>query len=133
MISSFYLINNPNTYFALTPLPDLIPKRYALPQCYEPSMYLPLGNPKTVSGIEELVVTSTLNYSKGALYKREYDNGLILLNSSNDLIFSYYLSTTTFPDISSFIDQYGNIYNLPTLIEIPTTTGLILYKSLSEQ
>jgi hypothetical protein len=133
IISSFYLINNPNTYFALTPLPDFIPKRYALPQCYEPSMYLPLGNPKTVSGIEELVVTSTLNYSKGALYKREYDNGLILLNSSNDLIFSYYLSTTTFPDISSFIDQYGNIYNLPTLIEIPTTTGLILYKSLSEQ
>jgi len=133
MISSFYLINNQNTYFALTPLTSFRVVRYNPPQCYENSMYLPLGNPKPISTIDDLVVTSTLNYAKGALYKREYDNGLILLNSSNDLTFNYLLSTSTFPNFSSLIDQYGNIYNLPTTIQIPSTTGLILYRPSTQE
>ncbi len=127
MISSFYLVNNPNVYFALRPVGRI--SGYSVSQCYDNSMYLPLGNPENVNSIEELVVTSTPNYSEGALYRRRYEKGLVLLNTSDRLTFTYTLSSTTEP-FTNYKDHLGNNYifnNNSINLEISPRSGLILY------
>ncbi|GIW66202.1 MAG: hypothetical protein KatS3mg095_0100 [Candidatus Parcubacteria bacterium] len=126
MIASFYLTNQNNNYYAITK-----PADYSTPQCYPQLLYLPLGNPLEVNYIEELVIASTSNFTNGGLYKRNYENGLILVNTSHNNNFSYTLSNTSEPiNFNIYQDQYGNIYNVsqnPINLIINTTTGLILY------
>lgn len=127
MISSFYLINNDNVYFSLRPisLTEGTKKSYQKPQCYDSSMYLPLGKPLEVKTIEEMIVTSTPNFVEGALYLRKYQKGLVLLNSSNSKTFKYQL--TTYSPFNKYFDQLGNSYLVPTVINLKPQSGLILY------
>lgn len=127
MISSFYLVNNSNVYFALRPLSltEGIKKTYAKAQCYDSSMYLPLGKPLEVKTIEEMIITSTPNFVEGALYLRKYQKGLVLLNSSNSKTFKYQL--TTYSPFNKYFDQLGNSYLVPTVINLKPQSGLILY------
>ncbi|GIW66776.1 MAG: hypothetical protein KatS3mg095_0674 [Candidatus Parcubacteria bacterium] len=127
MISSFYLVNNSNVYFALRPISPVEGSKgsYAKPQCYDNSIFLPIGNPLPVQNIEEMIVTSTNNFSDGALYLRKYEKGLILLNSSNNQTFGYQLKGP----FRNYLDQLGRVYNTPTIINVPPQSGLILYSN----
>ena len=127
MISSFYLVNNPNVYFALRPVGQV--SGYGVSQCYDSSFYLSLGQPLPVNNIEELVIASTTNYQNGALYRRRYEKGLVLLNTSDRLTFTYTLSSTTEP-FTNYKDHLGNNYifnNNSINLEISPRSGLILY------
>jgi hypothetical protein len=135
LVSSFYLVNNPGVYISFEmPKYDIIPSGSTRIDsssfiCRTSSMYLPLGNPENVNSIEELVVTSTPNYSEGALYRRRYEKGLVLLNTSDRLTFTYTLSSTTEP-FTNYKDHLGNNYifnNNSINLEISPRSGLILY------
>ncbi|MCS7200825.1 MAG: hypothetical protein NZ822_01600 [Patescibacteria group bacterium] len=127
MISSFYLVNNDNIYFALRPFSPIegIRGTYAKPQCYDDSMYLPLGKPIRVNSISEIIVSSTPNFVNGALYRRKYENGLVLFNSSNNLSFQFQLPSESV--FNRYRDHLNRVYNPPTIINIPPQSGLILY------
>ena len=126
MIASFYLTNQNNNYYAITK-----PLDYSTPQCYLQLLYLPLGNPLEVNYIDELVIASTSNFTNGGLYKRNYENGLVLVNTSPNIRYSYSLSNNSEPiNFSLYQDQFGNIYDVSqnaTTINLPPLTGLILY------
>lgn len=125
IVSLFYLTNQSNIYYALTP------DSYSVPQCYPSLFYLPLGSPLEVNRVEEIVVASTTNFNNGALYKRNYTNGVVLVNISTNTIFQYRLSNNSEPiNFSIYEDQFGNIYDVSqnaTTINLPPLTGLILY------
>ncbi|GIW65827.1 MAG: hypothetical protein KatS3mg094_346 [Candidatus Parcubacteria bacterium] len=128
IVSSFYLTNNKNNYYSISD-----ESSYNTPQCYPQSLYLPLGNPLPVNSIDELVIASTSNFNNGALYKRNYENGLVLVNTSINSTFTYILSNNSEPpgyNFDIYNDQYGRRYDVsqrPIEIIISTTTGLILY------
>jgi hypothetical protein len=90
MIGSFYLINNPNVYFALRPVGEL--SGYNVPQCYPPLFYINIGNPVNVNSIEELVISTNAD---GILYKRDYTKGLVYVNTSPSQIFNINISSST--------------------------------------
>jgi hypothetical protein len=130
VISSFYLVNNDNVYVSLRPisLTEGLKRSYEKPQCYDNSMYLPLGKPLKVKTIKEMIVTSTPNFTNGALYLRKYEKGLVLLNSSKNLTFEYQLSSH-----NQYTDQIGRTYNTPVVITLPPLSGLILYSQLQQE
>lgn len=127
MISSFYLVNNHNTYFALRPISPTTGRKgtYEKPQCFDSSFYLPLGQPLKINTIEEMIVTSTSNFTEGALYLRKYEKGLVLLNSSNNRTFQYQLQNNN--QFSKYFDHHGNLYLTSTIINVNPRSGLILY------
>ncbi len=132
MISSFYLVNNPNTYFALRPISPITGTKgsYEKPQCFDSSLYLPLGQPLKVNTIEEMIVTSTPNFVDGALYLRRYERGLVLLNSSNNRTFQYQLRAGG--PFNKYLDHLGNLYSTSTIINLGPQSGLILYTYATE-
>ncbi|MCS7184114.1 MAG: hypothetical protein NZ866_02075 [Patescibacteria group bacterium] len=136
LVSSFYLVNNPYVYISFEmPTSDIpiIGGSYEVDSldylCRTSSMYLPLGYSEEVDNINQLVIASTTNYQNGALYRRRYEKGLVLLNTSNNLTFNYLLSSTTEP-YTLYNYHLVNIYNFSTSninLSILSRTGLILY------
>lgn len=131
VISAFYLVNNPNTYFALVPTGEIDGYNYA--QCYTDLLFVPIGKPEKVNRIDDLVIASTSGFTNGALYKRRYEQGLVLLNTSKNLSFNYTLSTTTEPfnsyiQIPAFLSpQSYDFLEFDKTLIIPPSSGLILY------
>ena len=136
LVSSFYLVNNPNVYISFEmPETDIVAGNPQIrvdsygPLCRTSVMNLPLGQPLPVNNIEELVIASTTNYQNGALYRRRYEKGLVLLNTSDNLTFQYRLSSTTEP-FTHYKDHLGNDYifdNNSVNLNILPRSGLILY------
>ncbi|GIW65623.1 MAG: hypothetical protein KatS3mg094_142 [Candidatus Parcubacteria bacterium] len=135
LISSFYLVNNNGVYISFEmPLNDIQPGSSINISsnelfCQIPALYLDLGNPEEVNNINQIIVASSSNFNQGALYRRRYKKGLVLLNTSDNLNFNYILSSTTEPFII-YKDQLGNIYDfLNETIDllIPPRNGIILY------
>lgn len=128
IVSAFYLVNQQNAYFALAPGTS-----YSTPQCYPESLYLSIGEPLPIENINQLVLASTSNFTNGGLYKRNYTNGLVLLNTSPSNSYSYQLSNNSEPiNFLLYRDQFGRIYDVSqnaTTINLGPLTGLILYSS----
>ena len=133
LVSAMYISNTENNYFSFeTGQNDIIPGGEQIvgssgPLCRTDMMYLPLGNPEEINRADDMVIATTSD--GGRLYRRRYERGLVLLNSSNNTSFSYTLSNNTEPFIR-YKDHLGRIYDFSTIslsINIPPRRGLILY------
>jgi hypothetical protein len=126
MIGSFYLINNPNVYFALRPVGEL--SGYNAPQCYPSLFYINIGNPVNVNSIEELVISTSTN-ADGILYKRDYTKGLVYVNTSPSQIFNINISSSTVNFTSCRISDREERLNLNqnVTLSIQPLSSKILY------
>ncbi|GIW66916.1 MAG: hypothetical protein KatS3mg095_0814 [Candidatus Parcubacteria bacterium] len=139
LVSSFYLVNNPGVYISFEmPLSDLnqigiseVDSRSFI--CQVSSLYLPLGNPEQIENINQMIIASTSNFINGALYRRRYERGLVLLNTSTNTIFIYRLSSTSEP-FFVYKDQLGNIYDFSNNyfdLQVLPQQGVILYNDFN--
>jgi hypothetical protein len=133
LVSAMYLTNSESNYYSfemedrdITPGgSEEISSRGLI--CRTEMMYLPLGRPEYINSADEMVISTTTD--GGRLYRRRYEKGLVLLNSSENNSFTYILSTSTEP-FSVYKDQLGNIYNFsnrPITLNIGPQRGIILY------
>ncbi|GIW65682.1 MAG: hypothetical protein KatS3mg094_201 [Candidatus Parcubacteria bacterium] len=131
IVSSFYLVNNPNVYVSLVPagtIDGYDANKYGVPQCYPDSMFINLGNPLNVNNINQMIIAT--NSDGWYVYERKYERGKIIFNSSPNTPFSYIINWEEEP--FNFYREYfsGNTYTASSTnatITIPAKSGIILY------
>lgn len=130
LVSSFYLINNPNVYFALVPGGITsegyeIPK-YSFPQCYPDSMFLNLGEYSTVNNINEMIIGTTSD--DFYVYSRDYSNGWVIFNSSpnNSYILRINWQNRNHQRYIEYFTRREYNSSSDSTIEIPPKSGVIL-------
>jgi hypothetical protein len=114
VIAGFYLVNHPNFYCFVTS-ENSRQRPVVGDSLLIPQLNLPLGTPTTVEYVRLAGVDN-----RGALYKRDYTQGVALLNTSDVTAYSY---TPT----RELRDYDGNVYQAGVPIELAPRTGLALY------
>ncbi|GIW66855.1 MAG: hypothetical protein KatS3mg095_0753 [Candidatus Parcubacteria bacterium] len=130
LVSSFYLVNNPNVYVALVPAGTrggYDEDKYGPPQCYPQSMFINIGSPYDVDNVNQMIIGTT---SDGwYVYERKYERGLVIFNSSPNFSYNYSIRWQNQP-FQEYREYFtGNIYTTSSsnIITIPAKSGIILY------